>query len=270
MEERAMRWPGWAALAPLVAVVLVGASCGTPTPAAPPGQTLAAVERAAPTAAAVLVAAPGAQSTGPSESTVVVVGEGSVPAEPDVAYLTVGVQSRHASAREAQGATNQAVEAVLAALRAAGVADADLRTSGVSLHPWYEGPEGRISAYVASNDVRVTVREVGRAGGILDAAIGAGANQAGNIQFGRRDDRALQDEALVAAVAAARAKAEAVARAAGLRLAGPVALREEWSGPASAETPALAAAPLAKGDVPIEPGRLFVRARVQATYAVAP
>jgi uncharacterized protein YggE len=269
MIRRTDRTRGLVALALLVVLALAAASCAAPTPAAAPATTGGAV-RPEPALAAARVAS--ADLPAPIGRTVSVVGEGAVPVEPDVAYVTVGVETRHAAARDAQAANNAVVAAVLAAVRSAGVAEADLRTSGVSLHPFYDREPGQVAAYMAGNSVRVTVRDVARAGAVLDAAIAAGANQAGSVQFGRLDDREARQQALDQAVRAARAKAETIAGAGGLRVLGTHSLQEVFGGPATPEGAAGAAeaAALGKGDLPVEPGRLFVRARVQATYEVEP
>ena len=87
---------------------------------------------------------------------------------------------------------------VVAAIRAAGIADKDVQTSGVSLNPDYQylaNRPPRIKGYYASNTVNVTVRDIGRLGGILDALVATGANQINGPMFDIEDKDAVLDEA---------------------------------------------------------------------------
>jgi uncharacterized protein YggE len=161
---------------------------------------------------------------------------------------------------------------VLAALKRLGVKDEDLRTSGVSLQPNYGRQPDQIDGYIATNSVSVTVQDVKRVGEFLDATVTAGANQAGGIQFGIKDDTAFRRQALEQAVKGARARADAIAGAAGLRVVGIQSLTDVSSGATPPPLPgprlAAAAADGASAQVPVQPGQLTVTARVQVVYAV--
>src|SRR4051794_33994426 len=107
--------------------------------------------------------------------TITVSGDGTATTVPDRASFEFGVDTRAASASAALARNSAAASAVIAALKAAGVAGADLQTIGVSLSP-QTGPDGtRIVGYTASNSVSATV-PLTRAGGVVDAAVGAGAD----------------------------------------------------------------------------------------------
>jgi uncharacterized protein len=200
------------------------------------------------------------------------VGEGAALTEPDVAYVTVGVQTRDATARGAQSANGAAVAAVLAAVEALGIAPADVRTSGVGLQPLFDREPMQVTGYLAANSVRVTVRDPARAGAVLEAAVAAGANQAGNVQFARLDDGVLRQRAIEEAVRVSRGKAEAAARGAGLRLGALVSVTEQGSStqPPGAGPLLDAASAAGKGGASLEPGQLVVRATVTVAYAVQP
>jgi uncharacterized protein YggE len=241
-----------------------------PAPAiAPSGPNDAAVARVAPQAAPAQVIVPPGQMVA-SPTGITVVGDGMARAEPDIAYVTTGVQTRGQTAKQAQDENTRLMNAIIQAVRSRGVEEKDVRTSGVSLFPIYERQPNTISGYQATNTVRVTVQDVKKTGEILDAAVGAGANINGGVQFGLKDDSAFRRQALDQAVKEARAKADAIAAAAGLRVAGVQSLVDE--SPAGAEVPELArqtlAAPAvdAAGPVPVQPGQLAVTARVRVVY----
>jgi peptide/nickel transport system substrate-binding protein len=132
------------------------------------------------------------------------------------------------------------MQAVVATIRARGIAEGDVRTDGIALYPVHDQGSSRISGYEASNRVRVTVHDVRRVGEALDAAVGAGANQAGEVRFAFRDEAPLRRQALDQAVKAARSTAEAIAASAA-----------EATKPAEAAKPAAAPAPPKGGELKI-------------------
>lgn len=193
-------------------------------------------------------------------------GEGRAMARPDIAHVSVGVQTQAPTAQQAQADNNQQMQAVIDRVKALGIQDADIRTSGISLHPIYGREQNQITGYQASNTVRVTVRDVNQSGQILDAAVTAGANLAGSITFGIQDDTQLRHQALQAAVQAARAKADALAQPLGLRVTSIIAVSEESvGGPRPMEEFARAAS-MAQNAVPVEPGELTVQANVRVIF----
>jgi uncharacterized protein YggE len=257
----------------LVAVGLAACQPVAPTPQAVSQPPPAAA--AAPARADLSVNAQAAPQPVPVPSGLSVVGDSTVRAEPDVAYVTTGVQTRAPTAKQAQDDNTKRMTDVLAAIKRLGVKDEDLRTSGVSLSPQYNPrtPE-QIDGYVATNGVTITVQDVKRVGEVLDTAVTSGANQAGGIQFGIKDDTPLRQKALDGAVKAARARADAIAGAAGMKIAGVQSLTDVSSGaaPPPIPQPRLAAgavaADAAAAPVPIQPGQLAITARVQVVYTL--
>jgi uncharacterized protein YggE len=123
-----------------------------------------------------------------------------------------------------------------------------------------------LTGYLATNNVTVTVNQVERAGELLDAALGAGANRIGGVRFGLRDPSALRQQALAEAVQAARAKAETLAAELGLRVVGVSTVTEEA---VSVPTPRAAPAAMAAADAappPVEPGELRVTTRIRVAF----
>ncbi|MDP2083691.1 MAG: SIMPL domain-containing protein [Gemmobacter sp.] len=151
-----------------------------------------------------------------------VTGEGRVDAAPDMATITLGVQTQAATAAEALAANTARLAAVLERLKAAGIAERDLQTSGLSLGPQMEYPrEGqppRLVGYEVSNMLTVRVRDLARLGAVLDQAVSDGANTFHGLNFGLSETGAALDAARVKAVQDARRKAEMMAGAAGVKL----------------------------------------------------
>jgi len=181
------------------------------------------------TLACALLAAPAlAQSDFPPA--ISVTGEASISVPPDLAQLDAGVASDGKTAREASDANNSAMAKVVAALKNAGIEDKDFQTSRLSLQPQYatnrSGPSA-ITGYRASNRVTVKLHDVGKVASVIDALVGAGANDIGNVIFTVSQPSTLLDQAREKALADARRKAEIYAKAAGVTLGPPLSITEE-------------------------------------------
>lgn len=166
---------------------------------------------------------PARAETAAAPARITVTGEGRVDAVPDLATISLGVTTEARTAAEALSANNAAMAAVLDRLGAAGVAERDLQTTGLSVNPVWSGYErtgGRpeITGFQATNVLTVRVRALDRLGGILDAAVKDGANTLNGLSFGLAAPQPALDEARARAVADARRKAEIIAGAAGARL----------------------------------------------------
>ena len=191
---------------------------------------------------------------------------GKVEATPESAALELGVETQASNAKEALAQNSERLRRVLDALRKAGVSKDDLRTSQVSLWPQRDSDGLAVSGYSAQNTVSVEV-DVAKAGDAIDAAVAAGANVVGgpSLSVGDRDD--LYRKALKDAVEAARAKAEAIAAAAGVKVGRVTAVVEspgyEQPMPYAAE-----AARAADVSTPIEPGKQAIEATVMVTFAL--
>lgn len=209
-------------------------------------------------------------------TTLHVVAQGETRIRPDIGSLSLGVSNEAPTAQAASQENAKRMTQVMAALRAAGIADRDIQTSGFSLNPQYRYGQGQPperTGYQATNSVTVTIRELARAGQIMDAAMTAGANQVRGVSFRLEDPTAAQDSARQAAVKSLEAKAQLYARASGYRVVRLVSLSEAGAAPAF---PALPIPPVAQGrdDVVVSgssvaPGELTSRANLQATYELA-
>jgi uncharacterized protein YggE len=203
-----------------------------------------------------------------TERTISVTGTGIVNVVPDRAVLTFGVDTSATTAGAALSANSAAMRKVLAALRAAGIDTKDLQTSQVSLSPSYDENEEKIIGFDASNSVTVIVRTISKAGALIDVAVKAGANQVDGPSLQRSDQGELGRKALAAAMADARANAQAIAAAAGLTL-GKVITANVSDVPPPSAFEAKSASPSAPDDTPIEPGQTAVQATVSVTFEVS-
>ena len=193
---------------------------------------------------------------------ITVSGTGSVQAVPDQAQFSLGVETSGPTAREALAANSERMRRVLAALFAAGVAKGDVQTQDVSVSRSY--PD---NGYSADNSVSVTIRDLAKAGSILDAASNAGANNVYGPTLSRSDQDELQAKALSDAVDNARAKARALADAAGVQLGSVTAITESGAEPMPYYDAALAKNTRAP-EAPIEPGKQEIQATVRVTFAI--
>ncbi len=210
---------------------------------------------------------PGSASSAAAEAGgITVQGTASVTSVPDRAELSFGVESQGQTAKGALAANAAEMRKVIAALKAAGVAAADIKTQSVSLSPRYN-EKSEAQGFVAMNSVAATIKELARAGVVIDAAVDAGANQVYGPSLSRGDQAELYRQALKAAVANARASAQAIASAANVSL-GRVTAVVEGGGVPSPLPYALDKAQAAD-TTPIEPGTQQTAASVTVTFSVS-
>lgn len=147
--------------------------------------------------------------------TVTVSGEGKVSASPDLAMLSLGVQTgRQPTSEAAMTMLKKNMDAIIAAVKKAGVEEKDISTENFWLNPAYDWTDkGQVPrGFEANQSIRVKVRNLDKASEILGAATAAGANQAGGIQFTIDDPEKLKAEAREKAIAQAKEKAEILAK----------------------------------------------------------
>ncbi len=212
----------------------------------------------------------GRQAADTIPSFVEVSGTGTAEVEPDRAVVAFAVETSAETAADAAGANADLMTAVLGAVRAGGFAGLELETFGYSLRPEYATPDQRvrtIAAYTALNHVRATVADVDAVGGVIDAAIGAGANRVTQIHFEASDVEAARTEALQAAVRAARAQAEAIASALGHELGRALEVRGGADRPGPRPY-AMDMVSMRAEATPIEAGSQTVTANVTVRFAL--
>lgn len=204
-------------------------------------------------------------------------GRGEVTAKPDTAYVTSGVTTQGATAREALDLNTKAMADLLAALKDSGIEARDIQTSGFSVSPNYVYSDARdengyslppkIQGYQVSNTVTVVVRQLDNLGAILDKSVTVGANTINGVSFDVADPSALYNEARKAAFADARAKAELYAEVAGTKLEEINSISETQGFNQPQPAPMYARAQAADaGSVPVESGELSFAINVSVQW----
>ena len=193
---------------------------------------------------------------------------------PDMATINLGVNTEAPTAGDALKANAARMTAVMAALKKGGLADRDIQTSNLSINPQYvyeNNQPPRLTGYQVSNQVTVTVRDLTRLGGAIDATVAAGANSAGGVNLGLADPSAAEDAARVAAVKALNAKADLYARATGYHIVRLLSLNEGGGYTPQPPVPVFAmAAKREVGDAtPVAGGELRVRIDVNGVFEAA-
>ncbi|PWH12499.1 MAG: SIMPL domain-containing protein [Anaerolineae bacterium] len=200
-------------------------------------------------------------------------GTGQVLLEPDMAYIYIGVSTEAESAADAVARNNADTQRLIDTLKAAGIAEADIRTSNFSI--WQNTPYGMDGqpgkpVYRVDNTVYVTVRDLSKLGSLLDSAVRAGANNINSIQFDVADKTQALSQARKAAVEAAKKQAEELAQAAGVNLgdiqniqyydATPIVYTEAKGMGGGGDAAAL--------NVPINPGQMQITATVTISFEI--
>jgi len=201
-------------------------------------------------------------------------GEGRASAAPDMAVLGLGVSAKAATVKVASSQAQEAMSDLLDSLENNGVEEKDIQTSQFSIYPEYDYRNGEqiLTGYRVSHMVQVKVRDIDKAGEVIDDAVEAGGDllQVQSISFTIDDTTALRSEARQQAVADAQAKADELASLAGVTLGKATYITESISTPypqpyfdrggvyAMEEAPA----------IEISAGELEVVVSVHITYAI--
>lgn len=202
--------------------------------------------------------------------TLAVTASATVSVEPDVAVLHIGFETLPSDAKTAYANGAQTSNAIVAALKQAGVADSDIRSQFQYLQPDYSEPKSHKFRLTQQWTVRTTPA---RAAEILDVAITAGANSSGQIDWTVKDEQAVADQALAQAAARARADAAELAKGMDVRLGALIYVSNQLSAPVFprplvARTFAMAKTAEAPPPLSIEPNKVTSSATLYAVYAI--
>lgn len=218
---------------------------------------------------------------GPQPTRIVVSALGSASRAPEQAVINLAIET---AARTAQAAAEQNAETmdrIVAALRRLDIPEDQIRTTAYNMYPEYRHYDGRdpemanrqpeIIGYRVMNQVMVTVDGAARAGAVIDAALGAGANRVDGLGFQLRDTEAVRADALREAMQKARAEAQLLAEAAGLTLGPPIEISTSFGymPPPMPPMPMYARdmAQAAAAPTPVQPGSVEVQASVNIVYS---
>lgn len=172
------------------------------------------------------VGAPGTADTPPLH-TITVSANGSVTLVPDVARVGVGVTVTKPTVKAAREAAGTAMNAMIAAIKALGIDEKDIRTTSIDLSPQYnDSSTPKIVGYRMSEQLQITVRDLDKAGDVVDTATANGATDVNGLWFEVSDPAKAMDEARAAAITQARTSAQAMAAAAGVALGAVVSISE--------------------------------------------
>lgn len=157
---------------------------------------------------------------------ITITGSAEITLEPDMCRLVVGVQSEGATGSEAQRKSDVVISAMVARLLSLGLKQADVKTVGFNLYPVYdyrpydskEPPKLEPIGFRSHQRLQVTVRDLAKVGAVIDECIAAGANSIEDITYGLADTSEARKQALSKAVADAKAKADVIAQAMGVRV----------------------------------------------------
>lgn len=197
-------------------------------------------------------------------------GEATVTVRPDRAQIDVGVVTQADTSQAAVQQNAQKVEATMTRLRQLLGAGADIKTISYSVTPNYRYPQGggepTITGYTATNIVRVTLDDLTKVGSVIDNAVLGGSNRIQNLRFMLKDEAPVKAQALREAAVKARASANALADALGLRVVRVLSVAEGGSPVVPMREVAFARADTAS--TPIEPGTIEVTASVSLIMEV--
>lgn len=201
-------------------------------------------------------------------------GQGDATAQPDMAQISVGVTTQADTAGKAMTDNAEKQSAVIEQLKAEGIEQRDIQTSGLNLSPVQnysqEGKPPVITGYMAQNMVSVRVRDLAKLGEILDKLVTSGANEINSVSFSREETTEAEDAARVAAIKAAQRRAQVMADAAGQKL-GPLMSLSDTVQMDGGPRPMMAMArDQSAKSTPIEAGELSFSANVTATFALLP
>lgn len=166
-----------------------------------------------------------------------VIGEGKVTVNPDLAFVSVGIQANGTSVKAAQEQINSVISRVSQSVKSLGVEGKDIQTTNYNISPEYDytnpstsSGQVKIKGYSATTNLQIKVREIDKINQVIDLATQSGANQVGGISFDVDDKSKAENEARRKAVDEAKRKAIDAAKIAGFKLGGIVNYSENLSG----------------------------------------
>ena len=238
------------------------------------------MRRLAPVLAALLIGGPALAE--PEAGRIRVIGRAQEERVPDFASVEIGVLAKGTTPAAALDTASNAARRIIDTAKALGVSEPDLGTSSVTLQPqsrMVRQPDGSTreqpDGYAAGNRVLVRLSDMARLGELMRRALDAGANSIDGVSFGLRDPVAAEASVQIAAMKDARAQAERLSEAAGVKLGAAFSIASPPHSEGARGTPFAAVAraapaPRGKAPVPVEAGSIATSAEVEAVFAIAP
>jgi uncharacterized protein YggE len=218
-------------------------------------------------------------AVGPGNQGIIVNGEGITSVQPDIARVNLGLEAEAPTAKEAQRKNADQMTKIVAGLKALGLAEKDIQTTDFNLFPnrQYDKESGqeKLIGYRATNQVTVTVRDLKKLGQIIDGSIQNGANTVNGVTFSVETPGKWREKTIAKAVAEARSKAEAMAKASGVRIRKINAINESSIDIRPYQTDygykrleVLGAGAEMASNTPLEPGNVKITANVQISFGI--
>ena len=201
-------------------------------------------------------------------------GTGEVSGVPDIVTFRLGIEAQEKSVADAQTQAAEAMNKVMAALTASGVAEKDIQTQYFSIRRvtrWDREKEQEVVVgYRVTNRVTAKIRDVEKAGTIIDAVAEAGGDltRVDSIGFSIDDPTAYYEEARKEAVADAKAKAEELAGRAGVKLGKPTYISEGTRVTSPVPRAVVVYEEAVGAPTPISPGEMEISLTIQVAYAI--
>lgn len=209
-------------------------------------------------------------ATASSARTINVSGEGKVTAVPDTACLSLGVVTEKSTTAEAQNTNSIAMNNVIDAVKKAGIKDENIKTTDYSIYPKYNYDEtakvNTIVGYTVSNTINITVKDISKAGQIIDAAVKNGANACNSVSFEVSDYGKYYNMALQNALSNAQSKAKTISDFLKIKLKAPVTITENSSGISKIYPAALNSTSSSSASASIQAGTYEIKANVSLVY----
>lgn len=222
----------------------------------------------------ILIATPVlAQGTIPENSgRIQVIGNAIATASPDIAYITLGVETSHTSAERATQDNARKMNNVFVALKNLGLEDMNISTSGYSVYSYNETVQNTknedviVTTYHVRNNINITTEDLNETGTIVDVAVKAGANQIQGIHFDLKDKQELQLQALNLAIKQAQTKATAIADASDVTLGGIASITENFASYAPMQDSMMKNSLTGAAGTSLAPGDIEISAQVTIEY----
>jgi hypothetical protein len=207
--------------------------------------------------------------------TITIDGQGKITATPDIAQISLGLQTQMVKVADAQKENTDKMNKIIAELKAMGIESKDIQTANYSIYPNYEYPNGKqvLKNYIVSQNINVKIRNLEKIGDVVQKAGTLGANQIGGLSFTIDEPEKIKQLAREKALLAAKEKAESLAKIAGVKLGklvsftesaygGPIPNVREYALKVDANAAAAALAPT------VEAGSQDIIVDVMVTYEV--
>ncbi|TMG00933.1 MAG: DUF541 domain-containing protein [Chloroflexi bacterium] len=200
------------------------------------------------------------------EPAILTSGDAIVSRKPDLAVVSSGIESQQSTAAAAQADLATKTAKLISRIKALGVADKDLGTTGYWVGPVYSSTGQTITGYRASHQLQIRWHNVDTVGKALDAIVQEGGATNVTVSFGFGDPKSAQAEARSLAIADARAKAQAMASAAGVKLGQVIRISDLATSTRPPMPLSLGAA--VKEDTQVPVGQVDVQVSVEVDYAI--